>query len=143
MMPRRKRRMSLAHIADSRVDARIHITPMIDVFLVLLILFLVIQPELQKGIDVQLPVDEAASTTSAPRDQIILRIDPGPRYAINDAPVAPGQLGESIREVFRDRPRKVLFVKGAETLSYAQVIRAVDIARGAGIVVVGLVPRQR
>jgi biopolymer transport protein TolR len=120
---------------------QINMTPMIDVLLVLLIIFMVIQPTLQKGIEVQVPpVEERPADTSAP-DQITLEIRAGPDYLINGIPVAPNELRATIRSIFADRPRKVLFVKGAEEILYGDVVRAVDAARGAGIDVVGLVPR--
>jgi biopolymer transport protein ExbD len=122
--------------------ADINMTPMIDVLLVLLIIFMVIQPTLQKGIEVQVPPVDRGETTQAPPDQIVLEIQPGPVYTINNLPVSSDNLEARIRGIFQDRPRKVLFVKGAETLTYGDVIEAVDAARGGGIEVVGLVPRS-
>jgi biopolymer transport protein TolR len=120
---------------------QINMTPMIDVLLVLLIIFMVIQPTLQKGIEVQIPpVEERPPETSAP-DQITLEIRAGPDYLINGIPVAAPELRGQISSIFADRPRKVLFVKGAEDILYGDLVRAVDAARGAGIEVVGLVPR--
>jgi biopolymer transport protein TolR len=121
---------------------QINMTPMIDVLLVLLIIFMVIQPTLQKGIEVQVPPVEEQPSESTP-DQITLEIRPGPDYTINGIPVAAADLRAQIRGIFAERPRKVLFVKGAEDILYGDVVRAVDAARGAGIDVVGLVPRGR
>jgi biopolymer transport protein TolR len=121
----------------------INMTPMIDVLLVLLIIFMVIQPTLQRGIEVQVPPVEQRTSTEAAPDQIVLEIQPGPRYTINQVPVSGENLEARIHAIFRDRPRKVLFVKGAESLTYGDVIEAVDAARGGGIEVVGLVPRSR
>jgi biopolymer transport protein TolR len=121
---------------------QINMTPMIDVLLVLLIIFMVIQPTLQKGIEVQVPPVEEQPSESSP-DQITLEIRPGPDYLINGIPVPAGELRAQIRGIFAERPRKVLFVKGAEDIVYGDVVRAVDAARGAGIDVVGLVPRGR
>jgi biopolymer transport protein TolR len=121
---------------------QINMTPMIDVLLVLLIIFMVIQPTLQKGIEVQVPPVEERPAEATP-DQITLEIRPGPDYLINGIPVPTAELRSQIRGIFADRPRKVLFVKGAEDIQYGDVVRAVDAARGAGIEVVGLVPRGR
>lgn len=123
--------------------AEINMTPMIDVLLVLLIIFMVIQPTLQKGVEVQVPPVESQAAVEAAPDQIVLEIRPGPEYTINQLPVSGDNLERRIRGIFQDRPRKVLFVKGAETLIYGDVILAIDAARGAGIEVVGLVPRAR
>ena len=123
----------------------INMTPMIDVLLVLLIIFMVLQPTLQRGVEVQVPpVEQRQAAPDQPNpDQIVLEIQPGPRYSLNGIAVAPARLEAQLRGVFEDRPRKVLFVKGAETLVYGDVIAAVDAARGARIEVVGLVPRTR
>jgi biopolymer transport protein ExbD len=130
--------------SDGSVVADINITPMVDVLLCLLILQMVIQPGLQKGLDLQLPLSErtAVAVATAGRDQIVLRVTTGPTYALNDAAVAPPDLERTLRDVFRDRPRKVLFVDAAEDVEYEEVTRAVDVARGAGLAVVGLVPRS-
>lgn len=126
------------------VVADINITPMVDVLLCLLILQMVIQPGLQKGLDVQLPLSERAAATAATtsaRDQIVLRVAAGPAYTLNEVAVPTVDVERTLREVFRDRPRKVLFVDAAEDVPYEEVIGAVDAARGAGVRVVGLVPR--
>lgn len=141
-MTRRRKRPRGAPIRGAAV-AEINITPMVDVLLCLLILVMVIQPGLLKGLDVQVPPpeDTEASNPAAPRDQIILHVHAGGGYLINAEPVPRDRLGPRLLEVFKDRPRKVLFVKGAEDVPYAEVIDAIDLARGAGIRVVGLVPR--
>ena|SRR5512144_2572710 len=137
-----KRRLK-PDVSGGSVVSDINITPMVDVLLCLLILQMVIQPGLQKGLDLQLPLSERTEMASATvaRDQIVLRVAVGPAYALNEQAVAVADLEPTLREVFRDRPRKVLFVDGAEDLPYEEVIRVVDAARGAGLAVVGLVPR--
>ena len=124
-------------------SAEINVTPMIDVLLVLLIIFMVVQQGLQKGVSMQVPPpkdkDEVAQKN--PEDQIVLEVKPGPSYAINTAPVASDQLEKTIRDIYAARPRKVIFVKGAENLRYGDIVHAVDASRAAGVEVVGLVPR--
>lgn len=124
--------------------ANMNITPMIDVLLVLLIIFLVIQPALQKGIEVQVPPveEQEVQQDDQPPDQIILEVRAGPTFFINQIPVPENQLQARVQSIFADRPRKVLFVQGAESLRYGDVVRAIDAARGGGIEVVGLVPRE-
>ncbi|HEX6588108.1 MAG TPA: biopolymer transporter ExbD [Longimicrobiales bacterium] len=137
--------MAMATGGRGGPQSNINITPIIDVLLVLLIIFLVIQPALQKGIEVQVPPveEQQLQQDDTPPDQIILEIRPGPSYFINQIPVAPQQLEAQIQSIFAQRPRKVLFVKGAENLVYGDVVHAIDAARGGGIEVVGLVPRER
>jgi len=122
--------------------AGINITPMIDVLLVLLILFLVIQPALTKGIDVQVPTLEERDPDEGSPDQIVLHVGEGPTFAINQLPVEEGELVEQIRSIFEERPRKVIFISGAGTVAYGDMVWAMDAIRAAGIEVIGLVPRR-
>jgi biopolymer transport protein TolR len=120
----------------------INMTPMIDVLLVLLIIFMVVQQGLQRGVSVQVPpVKKEKQEIAQNVDQIVLDIRPGPEYLLNQEPIQPTALEARLREVFAPRPRKVIFVKGAENLTYGQVIYAIDATRAAGVEVVGLVPR--
>jgi len=122
----------------------INMTPMIDVLLVLLIIFMVVQQGLQRGISVQIPPPkekDQVAQKEPDQDQIVLEVRPGPAYFINNQPVSSAGLESRLREVYTGRPRKVIFVKGEENLTYADVVRAVDASRGAGVEVVGLVPR--
>jgi biopolymer transport protein ExbD len=118
------------------------ITPLIDVIMCLLIVFMVIQPGMRRGMDLQVPNEKRAEPGEAPADVIVLHVLPDSRYAINDVPVDSAQLGRQLRAIFALRPRKVLFIKGDGGVTYERVVDAVDVARGAGIDVVGLSPRQ-
>lgn len=124
--------------------SEINMTPMIDVLLVLLIIFMVVQQGMQRGLAVQVPPPKdaaAAPQQSDPEAQIVLEVEPGGQYFINRQPVASANLEAEVKRVFTGRPRKVIFIKGAENLTYGDVIRAVDITRAAGVEIVGLVPR--
>ena len=114
----------------------INVTPMIDVLLVLLIIFMVIQPMLQKSIDVQIPEKEQTEATE-PAPQIVLEIDAEGGMAVNTQPVPPAQLEARLREIYTGRPDKVLFVKADGEVQYQYVIEAMDAARGAGVKVLG------
>jgi biopolymer transport protein TolR len=121
--------------------AQINVTPMIDVLLVLLIIFMVVQAGLRKGIPLQVPAPNPPAA-DIPNDALVLQVEGGGRYLINRQPVA-GELEAEVARVFAGRPRKVLFVKGAESATYGEVIRAADAANAAGVRVLGLVPRSR
>lgn len=122
-------------------NADINMTPMIDIMLVLLIIFMVVQQGLQKGLSVQVPPVEEETSTAQVLDQIVLEIQPNSLFLLNQQVVAPANLQARLTEVFAPRPRKVIFVKGAEDILYGDVVHVVDAARAAGIEVVGLVPR--
>jgi biopolymer transport protein ExbD len=120
----------------------INMTPMIDIMLVLLIIFMIVQQGMQKGIEVQVPPTEETADKAQAIDQIVLDIQPGGTYFLNQEPVPAGQLQQKLTSTFSTRVRKVIFVRGAENLAYGEVVYAVDAARGAGVDLVGLVPRS-
>lgn len=123
--------------------ADMNVVPMIDILLVLLVIFMVLQQGLQRGLSVQVPPpkDKEEIAQKPPDDtQIVLEVEPGPRYLVNRQEVAPANLENFLRETFAQRTRKVIFVKGAENLTYGEVVRAVDASRAADITLVGLVP---
>ena len=123
--------------------ADMNVVPMIDILLVLLVIFMVLQQGLQRGLSVQVPPPkEKEEIAQKPPDdaQIVLEVEPGPEYFVNRQPVAAADLENFLRETFAQRARKVIFVKGAENLTYGEVVRAVDASRAADIALVGLVP---
>src|ERR1700745_1050013 len=106
----------------------INVTPMIDVLLVLLIIFMVVQQGLQRGVSMQVPPPKDKKQVAQqhnPAEQFLLEVKPGPLYAINTQPVDGSQLETTLRNIYSQRPRKVIFVKGAENLSYGDVVQAV------------------
>jgi biopolymer transport protein TolR len=116
----------------------INMTPMIDVLLVLLAIFMIAQPMLRRTIDVQIPHKERSeATASAP--PIVLEIDADGSYAVNKLPIAHDELEASLREIYLGRSDRVLFIKADGEVIYEEVIAALDAARGAGVSVLGAV----
>jgi biopolymer transport protein ExbD len=119
-----------------------NVTPMIDVLLVLLIIFMIVVPLSRKAIDVQLPDPTPAPQTTTPPDQIVLEVMPSSQLLINKQPVTKAQLPQRLTEIFAPRPDKIIFVKGDSAVKFQDVIWAMDVARGAGVKVIGVPPKE-
>lgn len=122
-----------------------NVTPMIDVLLVLLIIFMMIIPLSRKAIDVQLP--DPTPTKEPPNqkpDQIVLEVLPGAggaTFAVNKHPVEKADLLSYLKTTYDPRPEKIIFIKGDPYVTYQDVIFAMDASRGAGVKVIGATPK--
>jgi biopolymer transport protein TolR len=131
--------MSMAVQSGSSMNSDINITPFIDVLLVLLVIFMITVSVFRKVLDVQVPVEQSGPSKPDP-NQIILEIKADGSMAINTQVVDSSALGRRLYEIYSVRPDKLLFIKADDVRPYQEVIRAIDVARGAGVQVFGLAP---
>src|ERR1700687_6042297 len=122
--------------------ADINMTPMIDVLLVLIIIFMVITPLTPKGLEALVPQPPPPNAKPNQSDQrtVVIVIDKDHNMQINSESVLEANLQSRLEEIFKTRAERVVFVKGDPSLEFRWVAKAIDIAHGAGIDKVGLMP---
>ena len=128
--------------ARGEVSSEPNVVPMIDILLVLLIIFMITQPLSRMAMDVQVPPPDNTTTTQQANNQIVLELADGGGYAINGQPVPKDQLDTQIHAIFDPRPAKLLFIKAGANRIYQDIVEAMDVARGAGVQIIGFTPQE-
>jgi len=135
--------MAMAAGGSAGLSNEINVTPMIDVLLVLLIIFMAVLPSMRKAIDVQLPdPNPTVAPANAKSDQIVLEVNADGSYAVNTEKVTEANIASRLKGIYEGRPEKIIFVKGDPKVKYQQVVHAMDVARGAGVKVIGVPPKD-
>ena len=135
--------MGMAVGGSGGPKSEINMTPMIDVLLVLIIIFMVITPLTPKGLEALVPQPPPPNQKPNQSDQrtvviVVEKEGDRARYSINNEPQVEDKLGDRLQEIFKTRAERVVFVKGEPSLDFQYVAKAIDIAHGAGIDKVGL-----
>ncbi|HUU12320.1 MAG TPA: biopolymer transporter ExbD [Terriglobia bacterium] len=136
--------MAMAVGGKKGVMVDINITPLIDVLLVLIIIFMVITPLIPKGLDtlVPQPNPNAEPNEELLRRTVVVSIDATRRIQINIELVDLRTLGPRLEDIFKTRSDRVMFIKGDPTLPFGEIAQIVDIAKGAGIDKIGLITKE-
>lgn len=116
-----------------------NVVPLCDVLLVLLIIFMVITPMVQKGIDIKLP-ETTADVSAAPSNVIVMTLHRGEKVDINQQEYDLSLVQDQLKIIYSTRQDKTIFIRADAKLPYRSVIELIDIARGAGVEILGIIP---
>ena len=116
-----------------------NVVPLCDVLLVLLIIFMVITPTIQKGIDVKLP-ETTSDTNATPAGLIVLTLKKDMTITINNQLIDISLLQDELKRIYSTRQDKIIFVRADAKLPYSKVVELIDIAKGAGVDTTGIIP---
>jgi len=118
--------------------SQINVTPLVDVMLVLLIIFMVTAPILQQGVSVDLP-KVSSGPLAGQEEQLVVNVAKGGQFFLNDTPMTAEQLTSKLRAIAAARPDRQLYVRADQSVPYGDVMRVMGAVHDAGLVRVGLV----
>ena len=131
--------MAMAKVGTGDYKSDINITPLVDIVLVLLIIFMVITPLLQMGYDVKVPPKSTVSEPQSMTDQVIVSLTPQNKIFLNKTEVTAPQLAQQLGDILKNRNDKTVFFSGDDASNYGEVVKVMDIVRNAGAKNLGIV----
>ena len=128
-------------VGAGKAKSDINVTPYIDILLVLLIIFMVIQPTTKYDLKARTPQEseDLPKDVIIKQDTIVVQIASDGTYRINQDPVTLDQMGKRLFDIYSARSNKNMFIQGEDDLPFGDVIRVIDIAKGAGVGDIGLI----
>jgi len=137
--------MSMAVGGTKKIMVDINITPLIDVLLVLIIIFMVIAPLIPNGLDALVPQpnkNETPPSEDLQNRTVVVSMDAAKQIKINQDVTDVRNLGSRLVDIFKTRNDRIIFVKGDATLKFGEVAQLIDIAKGAGVDKIGLITKE-
>ena len=135
--------MGMSSGSTTGLNSNINVTPLADVMLVLLIIFMVITPLLQKGVDVKLPEAEFSADKPDSEDVVNVAVRLDNAIYLNLVPVAESELVSKLADAFEGKAEKILFLKADEGLEYRDVVRVMQLCRDGGADEIGLITEKK